>query len=1848
MKIDHLKNEAIQIILISKKCFPQSRLFIFIFLYFKFIGTFIISNSFSFSRMTKANSIDIFRPFTYYASLSRTHLHLITYDYYLLIIYIIILIPIVFCVIDFVYLMNCSKELHHKELHRTKTIVNIHFLKEQKLVNFSEYSQLKIKLIQINTYLFMCIVLSSQHIIEILSFCYCLYFRNNTLLSNERQKLLFSKLFIIYPCINTLFIFIVNVYIIIFYIVYNSPFISTSNPFNHNHNKYTLSLLIILFNFQSIHYYPRILRSGYWNIILICVCCVILFLVILLSIKQYIYINFYNGTFYSFIFFAFFSCIVSAVIESQYENTNKLKSSYYTLKNIVLIIFTFISMYSLIHLKRKISDKSVTRNIFRKNKTITSNYIYRLIELLGHFKNDIKIFHIVDEMLQKHHEKCNVQDDCKTNLFNVKDLFKTLKLTQTKNYFDIKENEYNYIKRYYSTLVLIENEISNFLHSLYVKNNLLIRMDILLLHCDFIYYYRKHRFHALYLIQEYLLRIRKIPFNYVIYFYTLKEEILKHWGDDKNLTENNNYSKNITIHGEVDPKLTSFYNYYENICTIKKYLFQICNEFQYVLTYKHSYLNIQNNNNSNNMTRSNINYIALIYNSIMYINHLLNLLKHNLSENYMNNILRNPEMCYLLTNFFEITHKEKPKYIQYIFLFIKEYYIVDEFETSFDEIKYEHPFIFSASDNTIGYFSGKLAKYLKYKQRELIGANIHILLPPIFEQQHNLEMKRGLFMYKMFSMEKDVFIIDKEGHYIKGYIYMGLLPTLTNKLLLISDLSLRNNALDNSYLIVMDEYTNLITMTSNFEEKFHLTSEMIRKLKITFCNFFSFDYEKITKDFKQKLNSIKEINLREINEIISPFVSSNINTVLRLREINTDMRISSSKIKFTKLKSFVKKNLELIKTKIADIDYYNENDWMERVRYTESILLNDIKLNPNSIFEISIELKHIGNLPFYHVKIYDKENNSFFIKTKNISPHNRLSNTNTSQFLSNIKLNTTNTYNYRNSIYINSPTVFRGGSPMSTNYNLVTTQTGRENSNTLNSTLLNSNSSSINSTSKNLLITNPHSRTNSSFLQHIQPTYNKKEFSHLSKEDLDKIQSLNIKSLEDKSKYEKIILKISFSFFFILIVFYIYGFFFKYKMFFNLKDFLTINIIITKMKQYIIGASQFISSGCIKVDNLFQSNVNGITFPMETLKYLLGSYSDYLFAEYNLLLAFFGKHMTKTLVQEISDIVYEQHIFTYLNKDYSVFKEESDFNHELNYFHYLSGYINESETFLSCKIMDYYVLNKTLDTEANFHEQALFYIHNNVINTLLTLIENMLTKAAFFLDKEIESNTRDMTIYNIILLTLGIIGGFGLVIIIIINQKKIKLSLIMFLKIKSKDKLLENKLEKFKLLFFDLDNETSMEYEDSKYSILIPKRIRTRSSKKKNQKHFAHQNMNLKFDMVNSPNQKNRISQKNVYKSTHLCIINNKTEEGDNNINNSSIITTVPNDQRTISIKQSPRKKSQQNIQQDNDIPNTQNTLSVSFFSIPLIKSIIFYLSLCLFIHTVLILFNIYMDINNFKRILSSKRLSFYYLDRTPSYNQILLYYRSSILLNNSNTIINPRSTYKEMLTNFDTNSIDESLLINKQFDILDESHMAFLYYRFQLEAKSIKLNENKVKGNILANRNEYTKKINANSGSCHEIGKHYAYYNYTEFDSFNQDIIEQACLAFDGGVIDNGAGIIDNYFTYLIDDYIDFCSDTSGNKNILGYMLSDTYAGLFYKMVYVYNVSWETTSSIIQIDIDVIFRNVEGMEITLQVVEIISGFINVFIVLFFIVLSLENKSNTFKKVMNKLNFTENIVCKFK
>ena len=1869
MKIDHLKNETLQIVLIIKKCFPKSKLFIFLFLYLKFHGSFILSNSLEHKRKAKLNSYNFFQSITYYASLTRNNLNIIPYDYFLLIIYIIILIPLISCCVNLFHIFCCSKEHHKKELHKAmikESEANIHFLKDQKLANFTEFSPFKIKIIKVNGYLLIVIVFLSQHIIEILTFCYSLYFTNNNLLLHERKKLLSSKVIVIYSVINGLFIIIVNIYLVLFYIVFNIPFLNAENSFNHNHDKVTLFFITILFNFQAIHYYPIILNSSYLNLVLMCLSCIILFFIFIFSIRNHISSNFYNRIFYSFLFFSFFSFVISTVMELQSESSRQINNSYYLLKHILVIFFTFISLYILIHLKRKFANRSVIHNLFIKNKNITSNYIYRLVEILGNFKNDISIFDTVDDMLQEHKAKCNVPDDCETDLFNVRDLYEILKLTQNENFFNIEAKEYNFIKRYYSTLVFVENEISNFIHSLYIHKKLLTKVDILLIHCDFIYYYRKNRVHALYLIQEYLLRLRSIPFHYLIYFYALKEEILKYWKDDLTANESN------FAHEKIDPKFSYFYTYYENICTIKKYLLKICNELQQVLLLKKSFIDIKSNTN-NHMANTNINYIALIYDKIMYIEHLLNLLKQNLFENYSKHMLKNPEVSYLLTNFFDITHKEIPNYIGKLFLFIKDYNIVNEFDTAFEDIKYEHPFIFSAGDNTIGYFSQKLAKYLKYKQKELIGANVHILLPPVFEEQHNLEMKRALFMNKIFSMEQNLFLIDKEGYYIRGHMYMGLLPTLTNKLLIICDLSIRNNTFENCYLLVMDEYTNLISVSSNFEERYHFTTEMIRRLGITFCDFFGFNYDKVIKDFKNKIESIKKIDLREINEVLAPFVSSNINTVLRLREVENDDIMEASNIKITRMKKYIKNVLTLFKMRILDLENYCEVDWMDRVTQAEIQILNDIEVNPNSFFEISVELKNMGNFPYFHVRVYDKDDKCFSNQQSTISQHSNTptpNNNRVTPLKSNIKQHQSGSsfnskqvrkevvFHHNKSKFLTTGRLNNISKRSGVNITLES-QTGRENisfnnSNFVNSSLLNSNS---NSTTKNLLLSSQQ-RTNSTYINYINANKNtKKEYSHLSKDDLKKLENVEHKVLlsNKKSKYEKIIFTISICLMICLLILYFCSFFYKHNLFFNLKDFLSINIIITKLKQYTIGASQFISSGCFTVDDLFKDDIDGIKFPLGTLKYLLGSYSDDLFTEYNSLLAFFGKYMDRTLVQDISDVVYQKYNFTYLNSDYSLSIAESDFHHELNYFHYLSGYINASQHFQTCKIVDNYILNKTNLQNATIHEQALHYINYNVMNTMLNIIEKMLVKTASFLDKQITSDKRNITIYNIVLLSLGLLSGLGILNTLLLNESKIKYSLINFMKIDSKTKLLENKIENYKVLFFDLDIDTSMEYEGTKHNIMITNKVR--SIKHKKDKSISHQNIHLKFDIMSHPYRGNGYNEKPSQKNLNLCVINDRTDDGDNNNNNNNNESNVlTQSNKLVSLKRNSKRKHDfiNSINNNNNSNNNKSNInanisnnnnvpidfSISFFSIPLIKSSLINLIFCLCINAVIIIINIYLDINNFNRILSSKQLSYFYLDRTPSYNQILLYYRISLLLNNSNAIITPRSQYDELLINFN-NVKDETLLLDKQFEILNESHLTFLFYRLNLESQSIRIYELKAQGNTLQQRKAYANKINAKSGCCNQIAEHYAYYNYTEYENFNKDIIEHACLSFDEGVIDRGTNIIDNYFTYLINDYVEFCQDKSGNKDLMRYLMSHTYVSLFYKMVYVYNVSWETTSSIIRIDIDNIFMDVERLEILLQTVEIIFGILNAFNFFFFIVVPLETKSNAFRKIMSKLNFTE-------
>ena len=69
-------------------------------------------------------------------------------------------------------------------------------------------------------------------------------------------------------------------------------------------------------------------------------------------------------------------------------------------------------------------DTLIAQNIFVVNKHTNSNYIYRLIEIIG----DLRVFRYkqfsnFDKLLTEHKKKCNKDTACESNLITFKTIY---------------------------------------------------------------------------------------------------------------------------------------------------------------------------------------------------------------------------------------------------------------------------------------------------------------------------------------------------------------------------------------------------------------------------------------------------------------------------------------------------------------------------------------------------------------------------------------------------------------------------------------------------------------------------------------------------------------------------------------------------------------------------------------------------------------------------------------------------------------------------------------------------------------------------------------------------------------------------------------------------------------------------------------------------------------------------------------------------------------------------------------------------------------------------------------------------------------------------------------------------------------------------------------------------------------------------------------------------------------------------------------------------------------------------------------------------------------------------------
>ena len=249
---------------------------------------------------------------------------------------------------------------------------------------------------------------------------------------------------------------------------------------------------------------------------------------------------------------------------------------------------------------------------------------------------------------------------------------------------------------------------------------------------------------------------------------------------------------------------------------------------------------------------------------------------------------------------------------------------------------------------------------------------------------------------------------------------------------------------------------------------------------------------------------------------------------------------------------------------------------------------------------------------------------------------------------------------------------------------------------------------------------------------------------------------------------------------------------------------------------------------------------------------------------------------------------------------------------------------------------------------------------------------------------------------------------------------------------------------------------------------------------------------------------------------------------------------------------------------------NREIYLHLCSFTIIRRNSFIF-VTICLFLHCSLLLTNYIIDIDIFDKILQARKLSFYYIDRTPSLNEILFYHRISILYNDPYYFEISYENYKKYLVGFDLSTAGKVFENDKRYQTLGVSQAAFLHYKIYLESSQIKKFEHLKNSDVLKLRHEYGNHILNKSGVCQFITSNYGKQGFSQFQGFNESYNYHACMNLRGGIADDGSTkSYDSLFSYIMDEYIDFILNYEIDNNVIPFLSSKLFIATLYSMIFV------------------------------------------------------------------------------
>ena len=161
----------------------------------------------------------------------------------------------------------------------------------------------------------------------------------------------------------------------------------------------------------------------------------------------------------------------------------------------------------------------------------------------------------------------------------------------------------------------------------------------------------------------------------------------------------------------------------------------------------------------------------------------------------------------------------------------------------------------------ITYFSDPCASKLGYKQKELKGENIEVLLPKSIANCHSTCVLRFLIInqYRNFN-DITNFMFDKKLQMIESHFWGCCVPGISKNLIIVINLVMREDS--PYYYFLFDKNFDIISLSTNFFNHFSLSLGLISRFNINILKMFEIPKEYLKKKFETEYENVKEHKYR--------------------------------------------------------------------------------------------------------------------------------------------------------------------------------------------------------------------------------------------------------------------------------------------------------------------------------------------------------------------------------------------------------------------------------------------------------------------------------------------------------------------------------------------------------------------------------------------------------------------------------------------------------------------------------------------------------------------------------------------------------------------------------------------------------------------------------------------------------------------------------------------------------------------------------------------------------------------------------------------------------------------------